>query len=127
MSNETITILVADDEPDIRDLVAFRLQRAGHNVLLARDGQEALALIQEHRPTLALLDIRMPKMTGLEVVRALRADPETEGMLIVLLTASVREDAVEIGFEAGADDYIKKPFSPAELNARIQALLGRRR
>lgn len=124
---ETPTVLVADDEADIRDLVAFRLKLAGYEVLMAKDGEEALQIARDRHPDLLLLDIRMPKMTGLEVTRTLRSDPATADLKIILLTASVREDAVTIGFDAGADDYIKKPFSPAELNARIQALIGRRR
>jgi DNA-binding response OmpR family regulator len=119
-------VLVADDDDDIRDLVAFRLDRAGYEVLRAGDGQEALDLAKEHRPDLAVLDVMMPKLTGYDVTRELRADAATSRIPVILLTARVQEADVARGFEAGADDYVKKPFSPQELKARVQAVLGRR-
>ena len=119
-------VLVADDDDDIRDLVAFRLDRAGYEVLRAGDGQQALDLAREHRPDLAVLDVMMPKLTGYDVTRELRADSTTSRIPVILLTARVQEADVARGFEAGADDYVKKPFSPQELKARVQALLGRR-
>ena len=119
-------VLVADDDDDIRDLVAFRLDRAGYEVLRAGDGQQALELAREHRPDLAVLDVMMPKLTGYEVTRELRADDATSRIPVILLTARVQEADVARGFEAGADDYVKKPFSPQELRARVQAVLGRR-
>jgi DNA-binding response OmpR family regulator len=119
-------VLVADDDDDIRDLVAFRLDRAGYEVLRAGDGQEALDLAREHRPDLAVLDVMMPRLTGYDVTRELRADAATSRIPVILLTARVQEADVARGFEAGADDYVKKPFSPQELKARVQAVLGRR-
>jgi DNA-binding response OmpR family regulator len=119
-------VLVADDDDDIRDLVAFRLDRAGYEVLRAGDGQQALDLAKEHRPDLAVLDVMMPKLTGYDVTRELRADAATSRIPVILLTARVQEADVARGFEAGADDYVKKPFSPQELKARVQAVLGRR-
>jgi DNA-binding response OmpR family regulator len=119
-------VLVADDDDDIRDLVAFRLDRAGYEVLRAGDGQEALDLAKQHRPDLAVLDVMMPKLTGYDVTRELRADAATSRIPVILLTARVQEADVARGFEAGADDYVKKPFSPQELKARVQAVLGRR-
>ena len=119
-------VLVADDDDDIRDLVAFRLDRAGYEVLRAGDGQQALDLATEHNPDLAVLDVMMPKLTGYDVTRELRADAETSRIPVILLTARVQEADVARGFEAGADDYVKKPFSPQELKARVQAVLGRR-
>ena len=119
-------VLVADDDDDIRDLVAFRLDRAGYEVLRAGDGQQALDLAKEHVPDLAVLDVMMPKLTGYDVTRALRADAATSRIPVILLTARVQEADVARGFEAGADDYVKKPFSPQELKARVQAVLGRR-
>ena len=119
-------VLVADDDDDIRDLVAFRLDRAGYEVLRAGDGQQALDLAREHHPDLAVLDVMMPKLTGYDVTRELRADKETSRIPVILLTARVQEADVARGFEAGADDYVKKPFSPQELKARVQAVLGRR-
>ena len=119
-------ILTADDDPDIRELLAFRLERSGYTVLQAVDGEEALALALEHRPDLAVLDVMMPKMDGFEVVRRLRAEEATKGMPIIMLTARAQDSDVEEGFDAGADDYLRKPFSPQELRARVQAILGRR-
>jgi DNA-binding response OmpR family regulator len=123
---ERPVVLVADDDDDIRDLVAFRLDRAGYEVLRAGDGQEALDLAREHHPDLAVLDVMMPKLTGYDVTRELRADAATSRIPVILLTARVQEADVARGFEAGADDYVKKPFSPQELKARVQAILGRR-
>ena len=119
-------VLVADDDDDIRDLVAFRLDRAGYEVLRAGDGEQALQLAIEHKPDLAVLDVMMPKLTGYDVTRELRANAETSRIPVILLTARVQEADVARGFEAGADDYVKKPFSPQELKARVQAVLGRR-
>ena len=119
-------ILAADDDPDIRELVAFRLERSGYTVLQAADGEEALALALEHKPDLAVLDVMMPKMDGFEVVRRLRAEEPTKRMPIIMLTARAQDSDVEEGFESGADDYLRKPFSPQELRARVQAILGRR-
>jgi DNA-binding response OmpR family regulator len=125
-ASSSALILAADDDEDIRELVRFRLERAGYEVISAADGEEALRLARERNPDLLVLDHRMPKMTGIEVIRALRAEEETARIPAILLTASVQEQSVADGFEAGADDYIKKPFSPQELTARVQAILGRR-
>jgi DNA-binding response OmpR family regulator len=119
-------VLVADDDADILTLVGFRLERAGYEVLPARDGEEALALALERRPDLAILDVMMPKLDGYEVTQRLRDNAATSGMPVILLTARVQEADITRGFEAGADDYIKKPFSPQELRVRVQAILGRR-
>jgi DNA-binding response OmpR family regulator len=119
-------ILVADDDQDILELVAFRLERAGYEVLTAGDGEQALATARERRPALAVLDVMMPKLTGYEVVKAMRSEEETSRIPVILLTARVQEADVSRGFEAGADDYIRKPFSPQELRARVEAILGRR-
>jgi DNA-binding response OmpR family regulator len=120
------TILVADDDRDILELVAFRLERAGYEVLTAGDGEQALATARERQPALAVLDVMMPKLTGYEVVKAMRADEGTSRIPVILLTARVQEADVSRGFEAGADDYIRKPFSPQELRSRVEAILGRR-
>jgi DNA-binding response OmpR family regulator len=129
MSEETNggpTVLVADDDDDVLELVAFRLERAGYEVITARDGEEALRAARENTPALAVLDVMMPKMTGYDVTRALRKDEQTRQMPVILLTARVQEADVNRGFDAGADDYIRKPFSPQELRARVEAVLGRR-
>jgi DNA-binding response OmpR family regulator len=118
-------VLVADDEEDIRALVAFRLERAGYEVITAADGEEALTLAKTRLPDLAVLDMMMPKATGLEVTRILRAQDTTKDIPVILLTARAQEADVASGFEAGADDYVKKPFSPMDLQLRVQALLER--
>ena len=120
-------VLVADDDADIRDLVAFKLEQAGLEVIAVEDGQAALEQARARQPTLAVLDVSMPGLSGIDVCRMLRADPATAGMLIIMLTARVQEQDVEGSFSAGADDYVTKPFSPRELVSRIQALLSRTR
>ena len=120
-------VLIADDDADIRDLVAFKLEQANLDVVAVADGVAALEAARQHRPQLVVLDVSMPGMSGLDVCRMLRADPDTRDMLIVLLTARVQEQDVEGGFTAGADDYVTKPFSPRELVSRVQALLSRAR
>ena len=120
-------VLVADDDADIRDLVAFKLEQAGFEVIAVEDGQTALDQARSRQPTLAVLDVSMPRLSGIDVCRMLRSDPATAGMLIIMLTARVQEQDVEGGFSAGADDYVTKPFSPRELVSRIQSLLSRAR
>jgi DNA-binding response OmpR family regulator len=118
-------ILIADDDEDILELVRVRLARSGYETVLARDGAEALAAARERAPALALLDVSMPLMDGYAVTRALRSDPATAGIPVILLTARVQKADVVIGFEAGADDYIIKPFSPQTLQLRVAAVLRR--
>jgi len=122
---DTPLVLVADDEEDIRALVAFRLKRAGYEVITAADGEEALLLATTRLPDLAVLDMMMPKATGLEVTRSMREQATTKDIPVILLTARAQEADVSRGFEAGADDYVKKPFSPQDLQTRVQALLER--
>jgi DNA-binding response OmpR family regulator len=119
-------ILAADDDEDILELVTFRLERSGYTVLQARDGEEAFQLAKEKKPDLAVLDVMMPKMDGFELTRRLRAEETTSRIPIILLTARAQDDDLQQGFDAGADDYIRKPFSPQELRARVQSILGRR-
>ena len=119
-------ILVADDDADVRELVVFRLVRAGFEVITAGDGEEALKLALERRPDVCLVDVMMPELDGYELTERLRGSEELAGVAILLLTASVEEAAVDRGFAAGADDYIKKPFSPAELVERVSTVLERR-
>ena len=116
-------ILVADDDEDILLLVTTRLRRDGFNVVSASSGDQALALAREHKPRLAVLDIGMPGLDGLEVLAEIRADEELRGMLVLLLTAKAQESDVRRGYDSGADAYVKKPFSPAELSTRVRALL----
>ena len=117
-------VLVADDDEDILLLVTTRLRRDGFNIISARSGDEALALVRERRPALAVLDIGMPGLDGVQVLEQIRADDDLREMLVVLLTAKAQESDVRRGFDAGADAYVKKPFSPADLSARVRELLG---
>jgi DNA-binding response OmpR family regulator len=117
-------VLVADDDEDILTLVALRFRRSGLEVILARDGEEALELIRTRAPDAAVLDIAMPKLTGLEVLRRLRDSETTNALPVVILTARAGEKDVELGLEAGADEYITKPFSPQDLYACVQSILG---
>jgi DNA-binding response OmpR family regulator len=126
IERERPVILAADDDEDILALIAFRLERSGYTVILARDGEEALALARDERPDLAVLDVMMPKLDGFELTRRLRTDEATSRMPIILLTARAQDADVQRGFDVGADDYLRKPFSPQELRARVQAILGRR-
>ncbi|UJA19582.1 response regulator [Thermoleophilia bacterium SCSIO 60948] len=122
---ERLLALVADDDADVRELVAFRLEREGYEVLTAADGAQALELTSAHVPAVAILDVMMPGLDGYEVTRRMRADPRLSEVPVVLLTASVQEAAVTRGFEAGADDYVKKPFSPAEFIDRLRQVVRR--
>ena len=117
-------VLVADDDPDILALVRFRLERDGYEVLSAPDGETALDLAIARTPDLAVLDVMMPRLDGYEVTRKLREHGPTTTIPIILLTARVQEPDLERGFEAGADDYVTKPFSPQALGERVQAALG---
>jgi DNA-binding response OmpR family regulator len=119
-------ILIADDDPDILALVSFRLERAGYDVVAAANGEEAVQLALERKPDLAVFDVMMPRVDGYEATRRLRQHEETKRIPVILLTARVQEEDIARGFDAGADDYVKKPFSPQELGARVQAVLGRR-
>lgn len=110
------TVIIADDDADIRELVAISVARSGLTLLASvGDGTAALGVIREHRPDLAILDISMPGLTGIEVCRAARADPDSGDLRILLLSASVDENAQAYGREAGADHFIAKPFSPRVL------------
>jgi DNA-binding response OmpR family regulator len=118
-------VLVADDDPDILNLVALRLERDGYDVVQAHDGQGAVEKAFERTPDLALIDVSMPKLDGYEVTERLRRSDATRRTPIILLTARVQDTDVARGVEAGADDYMKKPFSLDELRSRVQAALGR--
>jgi DNA-binding response OmpR family regulator len=120
-------VLIAEDEADIRDLLAFHLEREGYEVAGARTGLEALRLARERRPDLLILDLMLPEMDGLEVCRRLRQEAPTASLPIVMLTAKGDEVDRVVGLEMGADDYIVKPFSPKEVLARVRAVLRRTR
>ena len=116
-------LLIADDDEDILELLGFRLERAGYEIVRARNGAEALRLALEHTPALALLDVTMPGLDGYEVTRRLRTEPRTSAMPVILLTARAQASDISRGMAAGADDYIKKPFDAHDLRRRIERLL----
>jgi len=118
------TVLVVDDEPTITEVVCRYLQRAGYRTAIAADGAQALEAANDRRPDLVVLDLMLPRIGGLEVMRRLR-EQDRERMPIILLTAKGEESDRIIGLRLGADDYVVKPFSPAELVARIDAVLRR--
>ena len=118
-------ILVVEDEPPLQKLLAYNLEVAGFTVLQAFDGEEALTLIDERPPDLVLLDWMLPQLSGLEVCRRLRRRPDTAHLPIIMLTARGEEPDRLRGLDTGADDFIAKPFSPAELIARVRAVLRR--
>ena len=120
----THRILIADDEPNILVSLEYLLQREGFAVTLARDGQEAVEAILRDPPDLVLLDVMMPRKTGLEVCQQVRAEARLQTVRIVLLTAKGRDTDVAKGLALGANAYITKPFSTKDLVARIRSLLG---
>lgn len=117
-------VLIADDEPNILISLEFLMRREGHQVLLARDGREALDTIRREHPALVLLDVMMPGKSGLEVCQAVRADEALAGVKILMLTAKGRDTDLAQGLGVGADGYITKPFSTKDLAARVRELLG---
>lgn len=120
-------IVIADDDADIRELVVFKLRHAGHEVLPVADGTAAVEACLSNTPDLVILDVMMPGMSGLDAARALRADESMANVPIIMLTARAQEPDIEQGFDAGADDYVVKPFSPRELASRVAAVLARSR
>jgi len=121
-----LNILIVEDEAAIQELIAVNLEGAGHHALRAADSEQALAIIRQTLPDLVLLDWMLPGQSGLTVARHLRADARTRGIPIIMLTAKSAEQDKILGLEAGADDYVTKPFSPRELLARIKAVMRRR-
>jgi DNA-binding response OmpR family regulator len=117
---DKLLVLIADDDPDIRQLVRLRLERSGYDVISAEDGLEALELARDRSPDLAILDVSMPSMNGLDVARALRDENAT--LPLILLTGRVRDEDVLEGANAGVDRYITKPFSPQELESQVREL-----
>lgn len=121
------TVLVIEDDPQIRKVIESYLQRGGYHVLTAADGISGLALAQQEKPSLLVLDLMLPGLGGWEITRQLRAnsDPAIAGVYIIMLTARVEETDRVMGLEIGADDYVTKPFSPRELVARVRSALRR--
>jgi DNA-binding response OmpR family regulator len=118
-------ILIVEDERDIRELVNFSLQFGGFTVVQAANGAEAVELAQKELPDLILMDVRMPKMTGYEACRQMKSLPELRDSPVVFLSAKGQETEIQTGLEAGAEEYILKPFAPDELVKQIQAVLER--
>ena len=118
-------ILIAEDERDIRDLVSFSLKFGGFEVVQASNGQEAVERAQVEMPDLILMDVRMPKMTGYEACKALKAMPAMRHIPVVFLSAKGQESEIQQGVEAGAEEYILKPFAPDELTKQVRAVLER--
>jgi len=118
-------ILVVEDEDALATLLKYNLDKEGHRVVVAADGEEALMIIDERQPDLVVLDWMLPKVSGIEVCRRLRAKPETKNLPVIMLTARGEESDRVRGLDTGADDYIVKPFSMSELAARVRAVLRR--
>jgi two-component system phosphate regulon response regulator PhoB len=119
-------ILVVDDEPDLLELVRVNLRQAGYDVETAEAGREALETLRRSPPDLMVLDLMLPDLSGTEICRRVRQDPELAALPIVMLTAKADEVDRVVGLELGADDYVTKPFSPRELTLRVRAVLRRR-
>lgn len=120
-------VVVADDDDDIRDLVELKLTQSGYQVRACANGVDALDEIRRNPPELAVLDVMMPGLSGIDVLREIRADEALSGVRVVLLTARSRDTDVDMGFSTGADDYLIKPFSPRELVHRVGVLVARPR
>jgi two-component system phosphate regulon response regulator PhoB len=119
-------ILVIEDEEDLQEVLSYNLRQAGHEVTVVGTGQEGLARVPAEAPELVLLDLMLPDMSGTDVCRALKSDPTTRHLPVVMLTAKGEEIDRVVGFELGADDYVVKPYSMRELTLRLQAILRRR-
>ena len=117
------TILLVEDDPDIRELVAYKLSRGGFEVIEAADGLAALQAARTRPPDAVVLDLGLPRLSGIEVCRELRAAPATAAVPIIMLTGAVRLQELEQAYAAGASDYLVKPFSPRELQRRVEAAL----
>lgn len=118
-------ILIAEDEPDIRELVAFTLRFAGHEVTTASNGEEALHQALQVIPDLILMDVRMPKMTGYDACRAMKLEPAIKEIPVVFLSAKGQDSEIQTGIEAGAEDYLLKPFAPDQLVERVKTILSK--
>jgi len=118
-------ILIAEDERDIRDLIAFTLRFAGYEVLTANNGEEAVAMTLKEMPDMVLTDVRMPKMTGYEACKLIKADPTTQHIPVVFLSAKGQEAEVQSGLAAGAEEYLLKPFAPDQLTRKVAEILSK--
>ena len=120
------TVLIVDDEPNLRALIHTTIESPIYQVIEARDGEEAWTLIKERKPALVLLDLKLPGRSGFDVLNSIRADPELRGTQVMILTSSDDQAHIDAGILAGADYYVTKPFSPADLLARVSEAIGQR-
>jgi DNA-binding response OmpR family regulator len=118
-------ILISEDEPDIRELVAFTLRFAGHEVTTTANGEEALQQASQVIPDIVIMDVRMPKMTGYDACRAMKADAALKDIPIVFLSAKGQDSEIQAGLDAGAVEYLLKPFAPDQLVERIRNILAK--
>lgn len=118
-------ILIAEDERDIRDLVAFTLRFAGHEVFTASNGEEALDMAPKVNPDIILMDVRMPRMTGYEACKLMKQNPDLKDIPVVFLSAKGQEAEIQQGLEAGAEEYLLKPFAPDQLTSHVKAILAK--
>ena len=118
-------ILIAEDERDIRDLVAFTLRFAGHEVFAAGNGEEAVELAPKVNPDLILMDVRMPRMTGYEACKVMKANPDLKDIPVVFLSAKGQESEIQQGLDSGAEAYLLKPFAPDQLTSRVKEILAK--
>ncbi len=118
-------IVIAEDERDIRDLVAFTLRFAGHEVAAAANGEEAVELAKKENPDLILLDVRMPRMTGYDACKAIKKVPDLVDTPVVFLSAKGQESEIETGMDVGAEEYLLKPFAPDQLTSRVSEILAK--
>ena len=118
-------ILIAEDERDIRDLVAFTLRFAGHEVFTAANGEEAVDMAPKVNPDIILMDVRMPRMTGYEACKVMKQNPDLKDIPVVFLSAKGQETEIQQGLDAGAEEYLLKPFAPDQLTNRVKAILGK--
>ena len=118
-------ILIVEDEKDIRDLIIYSLEGKGYQTISTDDGEKAIKMLKENKPDLVILDWMLPSVSGLEICRSIRRDIKTKNIPIIMLTAKITEEDKVLGLDSGADDYITKPFSTAELSSRVKAILRR--
>ena len=118
-------IVIAEDEPDIRELIAFTLRFAGYEVITGSNGEEGYELTKKERPDLAMFDVRMPRMTGYDACKKIKADPEIAHIPVIFLSAKGQENEIEQGLAAGAEEYLLKPFAPDQLTEHVRAILAK--
>jgi DNA-binding response OmpR family regulator len=118
-------ILIAEDEPDIRELVAFTLRFAGHEVTTTANGEEALHQASHIKPDIIIMDVRMPKMTGYEACRAMKADVALKDIPVMFLSAKGQDSEIQAGLDVGAEEYLLKPFAPTQLAERVKVILAK--